>query len=572
MKKAAVLLMCMALASAAAGCSGAGEGNTPNAAAVQAQMTEGRESAGDELTVSGNSRDAETALQNTDRVQNGKDLESGDSSGESGVLIVYFSVPEDVDISGVDAVAGASIVVRDGEKMGNTEYVAELIRETIGGDMFRIETVDGYPLDHDPLVDQAADEQDEDARPQLASHIENLDQYETILLGYPNWWGDLPMPLYSFLEEYDFGGKTVIPFVTHGGSGASRTIDTISELEPEAQIYEDALVISRNDVADSAKTVTDWAKGLALQERSQEALLQETAVLETAAASSAELPFPLGQRIESDSFTGNAYIEMMIADDETYHFPQTNHLTFEPGARSSWHSHGGMVLLITGGKGFYQEEGKPAQILRPGDVVDIEPGVKHWHGAAPDSWFSQIVIFDSHYVPEEGAAPLEEPVTDEQYNNLETQEYTGRRVKPDDMLMFQRAEQAAAFDTFSGLAYVSSLIGADNAAGAPDLHYVVFEPGVINNWHTHEGGQILIATDGIGYHQMEGEPVQVLYPGDVALCPPGVKHWHGGSADASFGHIAVNTNPELAGLTWFDRITEEEYAALPAEKDVESDD
>lgn len=379
------------------------------------------------------------------------------------------------------------------------------------------------------------------------------------------------MPLYSFLEEYDFGGKTVIPFVTHGGSGASRTIDTISELEPEAQIYEDALVISRNDVADSAKTVTDWAKGLALQERSQEALLQETAVLETAAAS-AELPFPLGQRIESDSFTGNAYIEMMIANDETYHFPQTNHLTFEPGARSSWHSHGGMVLLITGGKGFYQEEGKPAQILRPGDVVDIEPGVKHWHGAAPDSWFSQIVIFDFHYVPEEGAAPLEEPVTDEQYNNLETQEYTGRRVKPDDMLMFQRAEQAAAFDTFSGLAYVSSLIGADNAAGAPDLHYVVFEPGVINNWHTHEGGQILIATDGIGYHQMEGEPVQVLYPGDVALCPPGVKHWHGGSADASFGHIAVNTNPELAGLTWFDRITEEEYAALPAEKDVESDD
>ena len=313
----------------------------------------------------------------------------------------------------------------------------------------------------------------------------------------------------------------MIPFVTHGGSGASRTIDTISELEPEAQIYEDALVISRNDVADSAKTVTDWAKGLALQERSQEALLQETAVLETAAASSAELPFPLGQRIESDSFTGNAYIEMMIANDETYHFPQTNHLTFEPGARSSWHSHGGMVLLITGGKGFYQEEGKPAQILRPGDVVDIEPGVKHWHGAAPDSWFSQIVIFDSHYVPEEGAAPLEEPVTDEQYNNLETQEYTGRRVKPDDMLMFQRAEQAAAFDTFSGLAYVSSLIGADNAAGAPDLHYVVFEPGVINNWHTHEGGQILIATDGIGYHQMEGGACAGSLSGGCGLVPAG---------------------------------------------------
>ena len=288
------------------------------------------------------------------------------------------------------------------------------------------------------------------------------------------------------------------------------------------------------------------------------------------AASGEELPFSPGQKIESDSFTGNAYIEMMIANDETYNFPQTNHLTFEPGARSSWHSHGGMVLLITGGKGFYQEEGKAAQILRPGDVVNIEPGVKHWHGAAPDSWFSQIVIFDSHYTPEGKETPAEEPVTDEQYQNLETEEYAGRTVTSDNAFMFERAEKAAEFDTFSGPAYVSSLIGADNAAGAPDLHYVVFDPGVINNWHTHEGGQILIATDGIGYHQMEGGPVQVLYPGDVALCPPGVKHWHGGSADTSFAHIAVNTNPELTGLEWFDRISEEEYAALPTEKTEET--
>ena len=116
--------------------------------------------------------------------------------------------------------------------------------------------------------------------------------------------------------------------------------------------------------------------------------------------------------------------------------------------------------------------------------------------------------------------------------------------------------------TFSGPAYVSTLIGMDNVADAPELHYVVFERGVINNWHTHEGGQILIATDGIGYHQIEGKPVQVLYPGDVAFCPPGVKHWHGGSADTQFAHIAVNTNPELTGLEWFDRITDEEHAQL----------
>lgn len=102
--------------------------------------------------------------------------------GVSNILIAYFSVPEDVDT--VDAVAGASIVVRENEKLGNTEYVAKLIQQTVGGDLFRIETEDAYPLDHDPLVDQAADEQDENKRPALSSHVENFDQYETVILGY----------------------------------------------------------------------------------------------------------------------------------------------------------------------------------------------------------------------------------------------------------------------------------------------------------------------------------------------------------------------------------------------------
>lgn len=279
-----------------------------------------------------------------------------------------------------------------------------------------------------------------------------------------------------------------------------------------------------------------------------------------------DLTFPLGMEINSDSFTGNAYLSPMIYNDEIYNFPQTNNVTFEPGARSAWHSHGGMILLVTGGVGYYQEEGKPAQIIRKGDVVECAPGVKHWHGAAPDSWFSQMVVYDSHYTPLEGAELAEEPVTDEQYENLETEEYAGRTVTEDNRFMFKRGEEPVTLDTFNGSVYLSDLIGGDNVADAPGLHYVVFEPGVINNWHTHEGGQILIATDGIGYHQIEGQPVEVLYPGDVALCPPGVKHWHGGSADTSFAHIAANTNPELTGLTWFDRISDEEYSQLPTEK------
>ena len=192
---------------------------------------------------------------NNSRSQNQEEEEAS-----SRILIAYFSVPEDV--STTDAVAGASVVVRDGIRMGNTEYVANLIQETVGGDLFRIETVENYPLDHDTLVDQAAGEQDAGKRPTLSSHIENLDQYDTIILGYPNWWGDLPMPVYTFLEEYDLSGKKVIPFVTHGGSGFSSTIRTISRMQPGAQVSDNTLSISRNGVADCKDQINEWAKSL----------------------------------------------------------------------------------------------------------------------------------------------------------------------------------------------------------------------------------------------------------------------------------------------------------------------
>ena len=120
------------------------------------------------------------------------------------------------------------------------------------------------PLEHEALVDFAAEEQEAGARPALATQIENLEQYDTIFLGYPNWWGDMPQALYTFLESYDLSGKTIIPFCPHGGSGFSRTQSTIAELQPEATVREDGLAISRNDVADSAEQVTAWAQGLGL--------------------------------------------------------------------------------------------------------------------------------------------------------------------------------------------------------------------------------------------------------------------------------------------------------------------
>ena len=183
------------------------------------------------------------------------------AAAEGNDLIAYFSVPE---TDGVDAVAGASRVVVNGEVLGNSQYIAQLIQQEAGGNLFRIETVQEYPGSHDPLLEFAYNEKAENARPELASQIENPDSYDVIFLGYPNWNADLPMPLYTFLEEYDFSGKTIIPFTTHGGSGFSRTIQTIQELQPEASVVEDGLSISRNDAAHAQEDVSDWVAGLGI--------------------------------------------------------------------------------------------------------------------------------------------------------------------------------------------------------------------------------------------------------------------------------------------------------------------
>lgn len=169
----------------------------------------------------------------TEAVQNNTDNEN--------ILIAYFSVPENVDTDGIDANSGASIVVKNKDVLGNMQYMAMTIQEAIGGELFRIETKEKYPLEHETLVNQAKEEQNEEVRPELATHIENVEQYDIIFLGYPNWWGDMPQPLYTFLEEYDFSGKTIIPFNSHGGSGFSNTIEEIKKLQPNATVKDDGL-------------------------------------------------------------------------------------------------------------------------------------------------------------------------------------------------------------------------------------------------------------------------------------------------------------------------------------------
>lgn len=190
---------------------------------------------------------------------------AGETTAESSAanrLVAYFSYAENAGLpDGVDASATASIQVWDGRTTGNTGVVAAMIAQAAQADLFSIQTEEKYPDSYDATIDQGQEERNANARPKLATHVENLEQYDVIFLGFPNWWGDMPMALYSFLEETDLSGKTIVPFVTSGGSGFSGTIQTIESMEPGATV-EEGLSISASGATGAQEQVNEWLREL----------------------------------------------------------------------------------------------------------------------------------------------------------------------------------------------------------------------------------------------------------------------------------------------------------------------
>lgn len=191
---------------------------------------------------------------------------TADENTGANMLVAYFSYAENADLpDGTDASASASIQVWNGETTGNTGVVAAMIAETTGADLFSIQTVEKYPDTYDATIDQGQQERNANARPALASHAEDLDRYDVVFLGFPNWWGDMPMAMYSFLDEVDLSGKTIVPFVTSGGSGFSRTISTIESMESGANVQE-GLSISGSSATEAQAQVNEWLTELGYAE------------------------------------------------------------------------------------------------------------------------------------------------------------------------------------------------------------------------------------------------------------------------------------------------------------------
>lgn len=192
------------------------------------------------------------------------EAESSEAGAQSSLLVAYFSYAENAALpDDVDASASASIQPWNGALTGNTGVVADMIAQATGADLFSIRTVEQYPDTYDATIDQGQQEQSDGARPELATHLENLDSYDTIFLGFPNWWGDMPMAVYTFLDEVDLSGKMVIPFVTSGGSGFSNTISTIQQMEPQATVQE-GLSIGASSATGAQQQVESWLSELGL--------------------------------------------------------------------------------------------------------------------------------------------------------------------------------------------------------------------------------------------------------------------------------------------------------------------
>lgn len=176
-------------------------------------------------------------------------------SSISRILIVCFSR------------AGENYNVGKIEK-GNTEKLAEIITEQTGGDLFRIETVIPYPESYDETLDIATREYQNDERPELTGQVESWEDYDIIFLGYPIWWAGLPMALHTFMESYDWQGKTVIPFNTHEGSGQAGTQQVIEDKLSGATVLQGLAVRgskAQNDAEGTAADVAAWLKELGLK-------------------------------------------------------------------------------------------------------------------------------------------------------------------------------------------------------------------------------------------------------------------------------------------------------------------
>ena len=196
------------------------------------------------------------------------DIETESESLERNILVAYFSWADNAILADdVDAVSSPSVI-----SPGNVEQLAGWVQEETGGDLFSIRVTDPYPSDWDECLDRANQERGDNARPELVENAANMERYDTIFLGYPNWWYGVPMALLSFLEQNDLSGKQVYLFCSHGTGGLANSVELITEASPEAIISDNIFNCYEEEAASSEEAVKAWVDelGYACQTEAEE--------------------------------------------------------------------------------------------------------------------------------------------------------------------------------------------------------------------------------------------------------------------------------------------------------------
>ena len=276
-KKYWTAFLSLALAVFLTACSGTGTEETKTEITVleeteTAEMTDAETAAAAEETVTETTETAATettetaeTTETTEAETLSAEQESETQAAGSNILIAYFTWaentyvenPETVD---VDATTSASVL-----PPGNAARLAGWIQEEVGGDLFSIVTTEPYSSNYDECLDRAAQEKADNARPELVHHVENMEDYDIVFLGFPNWWYTVPMAVHTFLEEYDFSGKTIVPFVTHGTGGLSSTIEDITADLPEDVTILEPIGVYRPEVDEAQPAIQEWISGLDLE-------------------------------------------------------------------------------------------------------------------------------------------------------------------------------------------------------------------------------------------------------------------------------------------------------------------
>ena len=213
---------------------------------VQAESTDLQEVSEKDIL---SENETDVSVSDNDNIEN---QDETNSESASKILVAFFSR------------TGENYGVGVIEK-GNTHIIADMIAEEMNADTFEIVRVKPYPEVYRDCTDEAQEEKTANARPELTAAVENFDDYDTIFLGYPNWWGDMPMPVYTFIESYDFSGKTVVPFCTHAGSGLSGTVRTLQDKLENAEVldrFEIAGTTAQNDQDEAKEAVLSWLEEL----------------------------------------------------------------------------------------------------------------------------------------------------------------------------------------------------------------------------------------------------------------------------------------------------------------------